>query len=239
MGGRPDRDIGQPTDGGAGDHIDLADAVDLVPEKLHPDGRVLPVGWPDLHRVSPDTEHIAFKGDVVALVADGHQLFQHLVPLHLGAHPEGNHHLLKILRLAQAVDAGHRGYHDHVPPLQQGGGGGQAETVDLFINGGVLFDKGIRMGDIGLRLVVVVVGHEVFHRVVGEKFLKLGAQLGGQSLVMGQYQGGTLDLLDDLGHGEGLARAGHSQQGLLVQPHLDPLGQSLNGLRLVAAGGIF
>ena len=76
------------------------------------------------------------------------------------------------------------------------------------------------MGDIGLRLVVVVVGHEILHRVVGEEFLELGAQLGGQGLVVGQHQGGTLHLLDDLGHGEGLARAGDAQQGLLVQPRL-------------------
>ena len=61
------------------------------------------------------------------------------------------------------------------------------------------------MGDVGLRLVVVVVTHEILHRVVGEKFPELSAQLGGQGLVVGQHQGGALDLLDDLGHGEGLA----------------------------------
>mgnify|MGYP000767185584 CR=1 FL=1 len=58
MAGGEDGQVLQPPDRGAGDHIDLADAVDLVPEKLHPDGRVLPVGWPNLHRVSPDPEHI-------------------------------------------------------------------------------------------------------------------------------------------------------------------------------------
>ena len=56
---------------------------------------------------------------------------------------------------------------------------------------------------------------------------------------MGQHQGGPLDLLNDLGHSEGLARAGDSQQGLLVQPHLDAAGQGLDGLGLVAAGGVF
>ena len=53
---------------------------------------------------------------------------------------------------------------------------------------------------------------------------------------MGQHQGGPLDLLDDLGHGEGLARAGDPQQSLLGQPQLHALGQGLNGLRLVAGG---
>ena len=95
------------------------------------------------------------------------------------------------------------------------------------------------MGDIGLGLVVVVVADKVLHRVVGKELLELGAQLGGQRLVMGQHQGGPLDLLNDLRHGEGLARAGDSQQGLLVQPHLDAVGQGVDGLGLVAAGGVF
>ena len=95
VGGGPDRNGVQPPDGGAGDHVDFRDAVDLVAEKLHPDGGVLPVGGEDLHRVPPDPEHIALKGDVVALVTDGNQLFQQLVPLHLSAHPEGDHHLAK------------------------------------------------------------------------------------------------------------------------------------------------
>ena len=94
------------------------------------------------------------------------------------------------------------------------------------------------MGDIGLGLVVVVVGDEIFHRVVGEKLLELGAQLGSQGLIVGQHQGGPLDLLNDLGHGKGLARTGDAQQGLLVQAHLDTLGQGLNGLRLVTRRGV-
>ena len=238
MVGRPDGDVVQPADGGAGDHVDLAEAVDLIPEELHPDGGVLPVGGPHLHRVPPDPEHVALKGDVVALIADVHQALQELVPLDGHAHPEGHHHLLKVLRLAQAVDAGHGGHHDHVPPLQQGGGGRQAQPVDLLVDGGVLLDEGVRVGDVGLRLIVVVVGDEILHRVVGEELPELGAQLGGQRLVVGQHQGGALDLLDDLGHGEGLARAGDAQEGLLVQTHLNAVGQHLNGLRLVAGGRI-
>ena len=50
---------------------------------------------------------------------------------------------------------------------------------NMFRVRGILFNKGIRVGDICLRLVVVVVGHEVFHRVVGEELLELLAQLGG------------------------------------------------------------
>ena len=92
------------------------------------------------------------------------------------------------------------------------------------------------MGDIGLGLIVVVVADEIFHGVVREEFLELGTELGGQRLVVGQHKGGLLDLLDDLGHGEGLAGAGDAQQGLLAQPVLDARGQGRDGLGLVPGG---
>ena len=218
----------------AGDRVELGDAVDLIPEELHPQGPGLIVGRVDLHRVSPDPEHIALKGDVVALIPVLHQAAQQLVPVEGHARAQGDHHLGEVLRLAQAVDAADGGDHDHVPPLQKGAGGAQPQPVDLLVGGGVFFNIGVGMWDIGLRLVVVVIGHEVLHRVVGEELLELLAQLGRQGLVVGQHQGGPLDGLDDLGHGEGLAGAGDTQQHLLVQAVLHALGQLFNGLRLVA-----
>ena len=95
------------------------------------------------------------------------------------------------------------------------------------------------MGNIGLGLVVVVVGHKILYRVVGEKFLKLGAELGSQGLVVGQHQGGPLHRLDDLGHSEGLARTGDAKKGLLIQTVLNARRQGGDGLRLVAGGLIF
>ena len=92
------------------------------------------------------------------------------------------------------------------------------------------------MGDIGLGLVVVVVGDEILHRVVGKELLELGAELGGQGLVVGQHQGGPLDLLDDLGHGEGLARAGDAQKHLMLEALFNALSQRGDGLRLIARG---
>ena len=86
-----------------------------------------------------------------------------------------------------------------------------AQALDLIVDGAVLFYKGIRVGDVGLRLVVVIVGDKVLHGVVGEELLELLTELGGQGLVVGQDQGGPLDPLNDLGHGEGLARAGDPQ----------------------------
>ena len=92
------------------------------------------------------------------------------------------------------------------------------------------------MRDIGLRLVVVVVGDEILHGVVGEKLLKLRAQLGRQGLVVGQHQRRPLHRLDNLGHGKGLAGAGDPQQNLLFQSVFNALRQLGDGLGLVAGG---
>ena len=43
------------------------------------------------------------------------------------------------------------------------------------------------------------------------------AELGRKGLVVGDDQGGTLDLLDDACHGEGLAGPGNAEQRLVLQ----------------------
>ncbi len=80
-----------------------------------------------------------------------------------------------------------------------------AQPVQFTVHIGVFFNIGIGGGNIGLRLVVIVVGDEKLHGVVGEKLPELRAKLGGQGFVVGQNQGGPLHFLDDVGHGESFA----------------------------------
>jgi len=77
-----------------------------------------------------------------------------------------------------------------------------AQPVDLLVDLGVLFDVGVGLGDVGLRLVVVIVGNEVVDGVIGEELAELPVQLGGQGFVVGDNQGGLLDVLDHVGDGE-------------------------------------
>ena len=58
-----------------------------------------------------------------------------------------------------------------VAALEEGAGGGEAELVELLVDGGLLLDEEVAGGDVGLGLVVVVVGDEVLDRVVGEELL--------------------------------------------------------------------
>ena len=89
-------------------------------------------------------------------------------------------------------------------------------------------------GNVGFRLVVIVVGNEVFDGVVGEELLEFGGKLGGQGLVVGDDQGWPLHFLDDVGHGERLAAAGNAQQRLVDQALIHPVNQALHGPGLVA-----
>ena len=79
---------------------------------------------------------------------------------------------------------------------------------------GVLLDVGVGARDVGFGLVVVVVGDEVLDGVVGEELFELRVELSGEGLVVGENERGAVHLFDDVGHREGLARAGDAQEGL-------------------------
>ena len=135
---------------------------------------------------------------------------------------------------ADAVDAGDGGDDDDVVAFQQRPGGGVPHPVDLLVYLQLLLDVGVRAGDVGLGLVVVVVGDEVLDRVLGEELLELAVELRGERLVRGKDDGGALRLLDDLGHGVGLAGAGGAEQDLVSLAAGDALGELGDGGGLVA-----
>jgi hypothetical protein len=55
---------------------------------------------------------------------------------------------------------------------------------------------------------------------------------------MGQDEGGSLDLLDDVGDGEGLAGAGDTEQCLVFLSRVQSLDELSDGFRLVTCGCI-
>ena len=114
-----------------------------------------------------------------------------------------------------------------------------AQALDLVVDGRVLLDIGVRVGNIRLGLVVVVVTDEVFDRVFREKFAEFRAELGREGLVMRQNEGRAVDFFDDGRHREGLAGAGDAEQDLLAQAVSDALGQRLDRLGLVARGAVW
>ena len=69
--------------------------------------------------------------------------------------------------------------------------------------------------------------------------LELAVQLCRQCLVMTEDQGRTLEFLNDIGHCEGLPRAGHAKQCNSINALIQSIANSLYRRRLVARRLIF
>ena len=107
------------------------------------------------------------------------------------------------------------------------------QTLHVLVDRRVLLDVGIRLCDIRLRLVVVVVRHEVLHRVVRQQLAQLIGQLRGQRLVRRHHQGGALLLLDQPRRRRRLARTRGTQQHHITLTIGQPLIQLRDRRRLV------
>ena len=142
---------------------------------------------------------------------------------------------LELGGVADAVDAADGADDDDVAaPAEQGRGGAKSQLVELVVDLKVFFNIGVGGWYVGLGLVVVVVGNEIFDGVVGEKLLELAIELRRQRLVVAHHQCGTVELCDDVGHGEGLAAARDTQQYLGTLAATYAVDQLLYGLGLVA-----
>src|SRR5213078_2769162 len=135
---------------------------------------------------------------------------------------------------ADAVDARHGSDDDHVAPGDERRGGREPEAGDVVVLGRILLDVEVGLRDVRLGLVVVVVRDEVLDRVVGEELPELVAELRRQRLVVRDHERRLLDLLDDPGHGRGLAGSGRAQQRLVALAGPNAVREHLDRLRLVA-----
>ncbi len=211
----------------ARDAVDFGYLLDLVAPEVDADG-VVGIGREHVERVAAHAERAALQLVVVAVVLDVDEVVNHVALV------EEHRHARVVLRRSDAVDAADGGHHDDVAARQQRRRGRMAQLLDLLVDGGVLLDERVGGGNVGLGLVVVVVGDEVHHGVVGKHLLELGGELRCKRFVGRQDKRGALDGLDDLGHGERLARPGDAEQRLVAQAVLDALRQLLDRLRLVA-----
>ena len=215
--------------------IDHGDPLHLVPEELDPEG-LLPGGGDELQDVPPETEGGPLEGDLVAAVLHEDKLPQDLVQVVLPAYLQDQGHPGVGLRRAQAVDAGDAGHDDHVPPLEKRRGGRVAQAVDLLVDGGVLLDVGIGFGDVGLGLVVVVVGDEVVDGVVGEELLEFVVELGGEGFIVGDHKRGLLHVLYHVSNRERLSGSRGPEEGLVPEAPEHAFGELRDGPGLVAPG---
>jgi hypothetical protein len=81
---------------------------------------------------------------------------------------ELQHPLAVLNRRAETVDARHRRDDDGVAVRQQRRRGGVSQSVDLFVDRTVLLNERVGARNVGLGLVVVVVGDEELHPILGQ-----------------------------------------------------------------------
>ena len=194
-------------------------------------------GGEDVHRVALHAEAPVGELNLVPHILSFEELHEQRVALQPVADAQRHRAALELLGVADAIDAAHAGDDDHVPAAaEQRRAGAQTQLVELVVDGQVFLNVCVGGRDVGLRLVVVVVAHEVLHRVVGEELAELAVELCRQRLVVAQHKGGAPQLLDDVGHGEGLAAARDALQHLRPLSGAHALHQLPDGLRLVAHG---
>ena len=125
---------------------------------------------------------------------------------------------------------------EHVAPREKGMRGGVPQLVDLIVDRRVLLDIGVRGRDVGLGLIVVVVGNEVLDGVARQEALELGVELRRQGLVGCHDKGRTVELGHHAGDGEALATASDTEEGLVAFAAANARDKLRNGPRLVTRG---
>ena len=222
---------------GAEERVDLRERIDLVAEELDAIG-VLVVGGEDFDHVAAYSKSPAAEIRVVALVEDFDEAARNVFAADVLALLKQQQHAEVGLRRAEAVDAAHRADDDGVAALKERARGREAQLVELLIDRGFLLNVEIAGGNVRLRLVVVVIADEVLDGVGREELLELVVKLRGERLVVRENQRGPIGLLDDLGHGEGLAGAGHPQQHLVLLAGTQPVDKLADGAGLIALGRV-
>ncbi len=230
---RVDGDARHPLYDLARERIEPGNVLHLVIEQLDAHRLVLGLRREHIDHLATHPVVAPLQLGLVAGVLQFRQPPHDVALVHLLAPGHVQDHAQVGLRVTQAVDGRHRRDDDRIRALQQRLGRGQAHLLNVLIHRGVLLDEGIRRRHIGFRLVIVVIGDEVLHRVVREELPELTVELRRQRLVVRHDHGRALHLLDHLGHGERLAGTGNAQQRLVHQAVMDALDQGFDRPGLV------
>ncbi|MNS82024.1 hypothetical protein D3C72_1157580 [compost metagenome] len=228
------REAHQVAHGLTGERIEHRDLFHLAIEQFDAQGLAVRFSREHIDHFTAHAEGTALQFVLIARVLQLGQVIDQVALVDALAFGQDQAQRQVVFRCTQAVDGRHGRHHDRIRSRQQGLGRRQPHLFDVLVDRTVLLDEGVRRRHVGFRLVVVVIADEILHRVVREERLELTVQLRGQGLVRRHDQRRLLDLLDDVGDGVGLARAGHAQQGLLGHASLEIAGQLGDGIGLVA-----
>ena len=184
--------------------VDLRDFLDLVAPEFHAN-RIVRIGRKHIKRIAAHAERTALQLIIVAVILDVDKTADKVVAVLLHFLVKEHRHARIFHRRANAVNARNRGNHDNIAAGKQLGRCRVTQLFHLFINGGILFNEGVRGRYVRFGLIVIVVTHEVHHGIVGKEFLQLGSQLRRKRFIGSQHKGWLLNGLDGFSHGVGFA----------------------------------
>jgi hypothetical protein len=194
---------------------------------------MLVIGRDDFQSVPSHTEGTRFEFDIVTFVLCLDELSKHGIATVQPTDVEIDNDTAIGFRITNAVDARDGGDNDNVLPGDDRRGCGKSQALDLFVDVGLFLDVEVMLGNIRLRLVVVVVGDEVFHGVFREEFLEFSEELGGQGFIVRQDESRSLRISNDIRNGECFSCAGGAQQDLMPVPPLKAFHKLYDRFRLI------
>ena len=212
--------------------LDLRDPVHLIPEEFDAQHIIRPLRRIHLQHipVQPETPPLQI---IAPVIMNLRQRVADLLRALLHPRPERDRHLLIIIRRTQTINTRHRRHHNHVPPLRQRRRRRQPHPVDLIIHRRILGNIRVALRHIRLRLIIIIIGDKILHRIVRKKLPKLTVQLGCKRLIVRNHQRRLVHRRDHIRHRERLARPGDPEQRLKLIPCPEPLHKLLNRLRLI------
>ena len=206
----------------------------FIAKKRNPIGKIV-VRQMHVHRIAlhPKSSPIEIRrGSAIQTL---HQTIQQRIPRNHFSLTDSDDGTFKIGWISRAINTTHTRHHNDIAPsTQQTRNGFQTQLFNFIVDVQILFDVGPRSGDVGLRLVIIVITHKIFHRIVRKKLLEFPVKLRNQRFIVTQYQRGPLGLGDHIRHRKGLSRPRNPQQSLRLNPRIHALHQLFDGVGLVA-----
>src|SRR5208283_3085744 len=234
VGCREDRELREPAALFLGHGVEFHDLADRAPVEYDTMNGLARAHHVD--RPAADAEAAPLQLDVVAVVLHPDELLEQGLSRDFLAHREFDDGGPVVLGRAETVDAAHRGDDKNVPSGEERLGRPVPQPVDLLVDGGILFDVEVDLGDIRFGLVVVVVADEVLDRVLGKERSELAHELCRERLVRADDQRRTLEACDHVRHRERLAAARDPEERDELLSPLHPLDDRVDRLGLVALG---
>ena len=182
--------------------IHLFDAVYFISPKNDAQ-KIVGIGQVDVYRITFHAEVAAVQVYVITDIKAVYKSSEKYIATVILSLLHFDYIIIEVCRISHTVNTWYgRDYHHVFAPGKQGGSGGKPEFVDFVIDSKIFFYVSVRGRKIGFGLVIIIVGHIIFYRIVRKESFELAVQLCCQRLVMAQYERRFVDVGYDVGNGK-------------------------------------